>query len=119
MKTQTNFKITLTTILFILYSISGNLVGQTSANDGDLSNNEPHTYKTISPENNWTSYTYNPWMGNNLQSRQYRFHNDSVEVDGKWYFQLQWTGSKEDENWNNLELYREENGKHICICLGC
>jgi len=119
MKTYTNLKITLTLILFMICSISGYMVGQTSTNDGDLGNNESHTHKTISPENNWTSYTYNLWSGNNnLKPRQHRFHNDSVEVDGKWYFQLQWTRSQEDENWNNLELYREENGKIFVYAWG-
>jgi len=118
MKTYTNLKIALTSILFLVCSISGYMVGQTSSDEGISTDGESNSFRTISPKNSWTSYTYNPMTGSNVQPRQYRFHEDSVEVGGNWYFQLQWSNSEEGENWSDLELFREENGKIFVLKYG-
>ncbi len=110
MKTQTNFKITLTTILFTVASISGYMIGQTSSITEDNRDNKQATYyKYVSPENTWTTVGYS-WIDNSYGSHRFRFSADSVFFEGQWYFQFQGTGSEHGDNWGNIGLFREENG---------
>lgn len=110
MKTQTNFKITLTTILFILYSISGNLVGQTSGVSEEIRGNEQATnLKYVSPKNSWVIVGFSILDGT-YSSFRCRFGPDSIAFEDQWYFYLQTSSDETGDNWNNIGLFREEDG---------
>ncbi|TVQ42835.1 MAG: T9SS C-terminal target domain-containing protein [Saprospirales bacterium] len=110
MKTYTNLKITLTLILFMICSISGYMVGQTSTGSDEIRENEKATYfKYVSPNNTWTTVGFSIIDGK-YSSFRYRFGPDSIAFEDQWYFYLQGSGTETGDNWSNIGLFREING---------
>lgn len=68
-----------------------------------------NTVKFVSSANSWTSVSYD-FVYNIYTSFNYRFSEDSIQFGDHWYLQLQSSDTETGTNWEDLGLFREENG---------
>lgn len=101
---------TLSILLFFVGGISTpHITAQPLDGGDDQAAIRSNTFKFVSSSNTWTSFSYD-FVYNTYSSFRYRFSEDSVQFENQWYLQLQGSDTEMGANWEDIGLFREENG---------
>nr|MBS0037242.1 T9SS type A sorting domain-containing protein [Saprospiraceae bacterium] len=97
-------------LLLATFIYSNSTIAQPSSQDGNITSDANTSYKLVSSSNSWTNWFYGTWFTPDNKPVRYRFSEDSVQLGDRWYLQLKRSFAETGDNWEDMGLFREENG---------